>query len=66
MAINRVAAIPLGDIDSSTLTGGWDVLYAGLPEACSIFRVINASNVSVQISYDAVTSHEFVPAGGVL
>lgn len=62
-----IQAITALVIDSSALTGGYDLFdSAGLPEACSIIRVVNASDTAVGVSYDAVDTHEFLPAGASL
>ena len=66
MAKNRVGAIAKSTKDSSTLTGNYDVLCSSLPEACFLIRIINASNVSVAVSYDGSTDHDFVPSGETL
>lgn len=64
---NYIKAITSLVFDSSTLTGGYDQFVAtGLPSACSILRIVNASNVAVGVSYDGVDTHEFLPAGGVI
>ena len=64
---NYIQAITALTIDSATLTGGYDLFDpAGLPEACSIIRVINASNATVGLSYDAAHINEFLPIGGIL
>lgn len=61
---DAIKAITALQIDSATLTGGYDQFAAaGIPEACQIIRVINASNVDVGLSYDGITTHEFVGAG---
>ena len=66
MSQNRIAAIEKYYIDSSTFTGGFDVLCPGLDEACFLIRIINASNRAVSISYDGILYHDYVPAGETL
>lgn len=63
MARNRVGAIALGSINTATFTGAYQLLYNGLPEACSLVRIINASNRDITISYDGVTDHDYLQDG---
>jgi len=66
MASNRIAALEMASIDSGTLTGGFDLLYDKLGHACSIIRIINASNKAVTISYDGTTDNDYIPATNTL
>jgi hypothetical protein len=60
---DTIKAITALTIDSATLTGGYDRFSpAGLPQACCIIRVVNASNTGVFLSYDAAHLNEYVPA----
>jgi len=61
---NGIQAITALVIDSSALTGGYDLFSAtGLPEACSIIRIVNASDTGVGVSFDSVNTHELLPSG---
>jgi len=66
MATNRVKAIELCTFAAADLTGGYDELCDGLEEASFLIRVINASNVSVIVSYDATHANDIVAAGDIL
>ena len=63
---NRVTAVPAGAIDTAVLDGSYEQLNAGgLPEACFLLRVINDSDIGLEISYDGTTQHDFVSAKSV-
>lgn len=67
MSTNVVKAIPLQSIDAATLTGAgmyMPVTPTGLPHACFEINIVNASTVSVTISLDGVTDHDFLGAAG--
>lgn len=67
MSQNYIKVIPLTSIDSATFTGAYQVINAaGLPEACSIIRIINASNKAITISFGGVIDHEYLPASTIL
>jgi hypothetical protein len=60
---DAIKAITVLTIDSATLTGGYDPFSAtGIPEACQLIRIINFSKGDVGISYDGITTHEFLGA----
>jgi phosphate starvation-inducible protein PhoH len=62
---NTVQAVPLTNIDSSTLTTTYQPInVGGLPQPCSIIRLNSTSTTAVTISYDSVNDHEFLIAGG--
>jgi len=63
MPVNYVSAVPMSSKNTAALTGGYDLVVTGLPEACSILRIINDSNTDVIISYDGATNHDYVIAG---
>ena len=67
MALNNfVNAIPISVLDSADFDGEFVPFNSpgGLPNACSIIRIVNTSNVTIFISYDAgVTTHEVVASG---
>lgn len=63
MAIaNTVAAIERADFNTNTLTGGYDLVYDGLPQAIFMLRIVNESNRDLSISYDGTTDNDFVLA----
>lgn len=64
MAIkNSVKAIPLTNIASSSVSSSYAAINAsGLPQACIIIRINNASNKDITVSYDGVNDHEYVLA----
>jgi hypothetical protein len=66
MPVNYVSAIPMTSKNAAALTGGFDVVTTGLPEACSILRIINDSNSDVIISYDGATNHDYLVGGTTL
>jgi len=63
MTTNRVAAIHMISLDSSTLTGGYDEFVDSLEEACFLIRIVNACNQNIAISYNGTQLHDVVPAG---
>lgn len=67
MATNRVNAIPLTSIASSSVTGTYAAINTnGLPEACFMIRINNDSNKDITVSYDGTTDHEFIIAADFL
>jgi hypothetical protein len=61
---NKIRAIETLTFDSAQLTGGYDPFDdAGLPEACVIVRLVNASNVAVGVSFNGIFTSDFLPAG---
>lgn len=67
MATNRVQAIPLTSIASSTVSGTYQAINAnGLSEACFMIRINNDSNKDITVSYDGSTDHEFIIASDFL
>lgn len=65
---NFIVPIPLTSVTSSSInnTTYTAINDAGLPHACSIVRIINASSTAVQISYNGTTDHDYVAAGGTI
>jgi hypothetical protein len=62
--INKIQAIALTNIASSSLTTDYMAINAGgLPNACCILRLNSTSSTSVTLSYDGVNDHEFLLAG---
>lgn len=67
MATQRVKAIELKELDVSTIPAIWGEIGTGLPNACSVIRIINASDVDVGISYDGGTTiHDYLEAHDIL
>jgi hypothetical protein len=63
---NKIYAIPLQSVNANTFTGAYTVLNAGLPEACSMIRIMNKSNQDIIISYNGVTDHDYVQTNTTL
>lgn len=61
---NKVLPIALSSIDSATFTGAYQLLSpaAGLAEACIMLHIVNNANVSITISYNGTTDHDFLLA----
>ena len=57
---SAVKAINLSSVNAAGLTGGYDVINAGLTHSCFKLRIINDSNVPVGISYDGINTHDHV------
>lgn len=63
---NVIKSIPLTNIASSTLTTTYQAINTtGLPNACSIIRIISTSTTGVTVSYDGVTDNDYVPAATI-
>lgn len=66
MAQNSVKAFPLSSLASASVTGTYAALNAtGFPESPFFFRIVNASNMAITVSYDGVTDNEVVLANSV-
>jgi hypothetical protein len=64
---NIVSAIPMTSINANTFNGTYMVINAaGLPQACTLLRIMNKSNVDVLVSYDGVTDNDYVQANTTL
>ena len=63
MAANSIKAIELISLNTNTLTGNYDLLSSGLPNACILLRFINDSNRDLYVSYDGSTAHDYIVAG---
>ena len=50
-------------LDATTLTGGYDELCDGLDYPAYLVRFTSTSDEPVEISFDAIYDHEFLPAG---
>jgi hypothetical protein len=63
MAVKSIIqAIPLTSLGSGSVSGTYAAINsAGLPNPCSILRIINNSNKDVTVSFDGINDHEFVP-----
>ena len=67
MAENFVKAIAMTTINATSFDGSYKVINAtGLPNACSLIRITNASNRALLISYDGSTDHDYLADSGVL
>lgn len=65
MAGSSFDPIPRQQIDASSLTTSYQVFEInGLGDEAQIFKMLNNSNVDVDISYDGVVDHDIIPAGG--
>ena len=54
-------AIPLTSFDASKLSNEYLAINLnGLPNSCTMIRIINTSNVPVTISYDGITDNDVV------
>lgn len=61
---NYVLPIPLTSVTSVSVSGTYIAINdAGLPHACSILRIINASTQAVLISYGGGVDHDYLPSG---
>lgn len=61
MAKSFVLAIPFESINANTLGAGFVPINPdGLPQACFLIRIVNASNVTISISYDGAVAHDVI------
>ena len=67
-AKNILKAIPLSTFNSANLAlGTWKPINSGgLPQACTMLRIVSLSDVGMGISYDGITEHDYLPPGWVL
>jgi hypothetical protein len=66
---NYVYPITMTSIDSSTLTGaGYQAINGpgGLPQPCTMLKIVNNSTVLVTISWDGTTNHDVAPLGSIV
>jgi hypothetical protein len=61
MPKNFIRAISTAQLDASTLSGNYDLLSI-LTKPCFMVRIVNASNLGVNVSLDHATLHDFVRA----
>jgi hypothetical protein len=63
-----VQAVPKAQFNPASLTGDWQPMNApGFAEPVKIWKLYNGSpSVSIDISFDAVTAHDFIPPLGTL
>ena len=67
MAQTYVKAIPRIDLGAAVLIPAWQPLNPlGLPAACFAIRVVNFSNIAIDISYDGVVAHDWIRADSEL
>lgn len=58
---DRVNAIPLTNIASSTVSGTYQAINtSGLDHPCFLVRIINNSTQDVTISYDGTTDNDYL------
>ena len=64
--MNFINQIAIASIDSATFTGNLQAINSpsGLPNSCSIIRIVNNSDRDITISFDGTTNHDFLPDGG--
>lgn len=61
MARSYILAIPQTSVDAANLDNNFDQINPnGLDNACFLIRVINNSNITVQISYDGINVHDTI------
>ena len=66
MAQDSVKAFPLSSLASASVTANYAALNPnGFPAAPFYFRIVNASNMAITVSYDGVTDNEVVLANSV-
>ena len=64
MANNAMQAVTLVSLDTAILFAAYEAINPdGLPESCSIIRIINSSDQNLLVSYDGTTDHDLVIAG---
>jgi len=63
---NAIKAVTMATINANTVgPGGYTVINPdGLPEACTIVRIINRSKDDMTISFDGVTAHDYLRSDG--
>ncbi len=63
-----VACVPKAVFNPASLTGSYQVMNTtGFADSVKIFKLYNGStSVSIDISYDGVTDHDFIPPLGTL
>ena len=61
-------AIPKAEFDPASLTGNFQALNGtGFSEAVRVWKLYNPSTtVSIEISFDGVESHDFIPPLGTM
>jgi hypothetical protein len=60
---NIVLPIVMTNINSTTVIATYlPINPTGLPHACFMIRIINASNAAITISYDGTNDHDFLAA----
>lgn len=67
MAKNKVKAVALASKNSNTVGATYSAVNAsGLPEACFLIRINNASDQAITISYDGSTDNDYLAANTAL
>ena len=61
---NAIKSLERTSLDVSTLTGDYVAINAaGLGEACFAIRLVNDSDLNLDISFDGVTNHDYIKDG---
>jgi len=64
---NSVYAIPLEVFDTAVLDGTYEPINVnGIPNACFLIRITNATDVGLTLSLDGVHDHEYIAAAAVI
>lgn len=66
--LSRVQCVPKAEFDLSTLTGTFQALNgSGFSEEIKILKIYNPSTtVSIEVSFNGVDPHDFIPPIGTL
>jgi len=66
--LSCVQCVTKAEFDTSTLTGSYQVMNgSGFSDTVKIWKLYNGSSTAnVEISFDGVTAHDFIPPGGTL
>ena len=67
MADRNMRPIVMSELDTAFISGTFTAFdAAGLPESCSIIRIINASDTPISIGYGGGDDHDRLRAGDTL
>jgi len=57
--------IPRQEFDAATLTTSYQAFDVnGLGDEAQVFKMLNNSDIDVDVSFDGTVDHDFIPAGG--
>jgi len=66
-AKGSVLPLTLSTFAAGSLTTSFKAMNSsGITNSCILIRLVNDTNKDLTVSFDGVTSHDFVPAGTVL